>query len=70
MIERIGASHLHVTVRSHAKDECVLEQLLLKGRCDCRDGNDALAVHTYWAMEVRTLEWRDAGRGLRMCRLL
>ena len=64
-IERVGALclSLHVTVRSLAKDECVLEQLL-KGRYDCRDGNDVLAEHTniYWSMDVKALKWRDTRR--------
>ena len=48
MIERIEALCLHVTARSLAKDECVLiEQLLRKGRYDCRDGNDVLAEQIY-----------------------
>ena len=47
MIERTGAL-CSVTVRLLAKDECVLiEQQLLKGRYDCRDGNDDLAEQIY-----------------------
>ena len=47
MIESVDALCLrvHVTVRSLAKDECALIEQLLKGRYDCRDGNDVLAEH-------------------------